>query len=70
MLQSQVSNIGVDYKKEGGKDNPSRTFQFKPLDQQTEKGEGDIEGNNLDGIDDEMKEKPKKKFVWFENIEC
>ena len=36
----------------------------------TEKGEGDIEGNNLDGIDDEMKEKPKKKFVWFENIEC
>ena len=69
MLQSQVSNIGVDYKKEGN-DNPSRTFQFKPLDQQTEKGEGDIEVDNLDGIDDEMKEKPKKKFVWFENIEC
>ena len=69
MLQSQVSNIGVDYKKEG-KDNPSRTFQFKLLDQQTEKEEGDIEGENLDGIDDEMKEKPKKKFVWFENIEC
>ena len=70
MLQSQVSNIGVDYKKVGGKENPSRTFQFKPLDQQTEKGEGDIEVDNLDGIDDEMKEKPKKKFVWFENIEC